>query len=254
MAVDIRKPLKKFIPHLVAAREQNLNEADIVVRLIKLLEDVLGYDGLSEITREMNLKDKYVDLAIKINGTVKFLIEAKSAGTDLRDRHIEQAERYAAENNIRWVLLTNGTVWNLYHLTFEEGIEYARAFSVDVTTDLDQSAECLALLHRNSVRKSGLDDFWAHRIALGPESIGRALFHEDALRLLRRDIRRREGLAIDEEDLAKALHDLLSVEAREIIGPLKIRRSRAPRQAKKTAAVVSPRAGEKAHESTDHKP
>ena len=27
-----------------------------------MLEDVLGYDGLSEITREMNLKDKYVDL------------------------------------------------------------------------------------------------------------------------------------------------------------------------------------------------
>ena len=158
MAIDVRKPLKKFIPHLIAARDQNLNEADIVVRLIKVLEDVLGYDGLSEITREMNLKDKYVDLAVKIDGTVKFLIEAKSAGTELRDRHIEQAERYAAENNIRWVLLTNGTVWNLYHLTFDEGIEYARAFSVDITTDFDQCAECIGLLHRTSVRNNGLDD------------------------------------------------------------------------------------------------
>lgn len=250
--VDIRKPLRKFIPHLLSARDQNLNEADIVVRLIKLLEDVLGYDGLSDITREMNLKDKYVDLAVKIDGTVKFLIEAKSAGTELRDRHIEQAERYAAENNIRWVLLTNGIVWNLYHLTFEEGIEYARAFSVDIIANpLDKCAECIGLLHRNSVRKSGLDDFWAHRVALGPESIGRALFHEDALRLLRRDIRRREGLAIDEEDLAKALHDMLSVESREVIGPLKIRRNRAPRQARKTAAVVTPEATEHPHESTD---
>jgi hypothetical protein len=58
MAVDVRKSLKKFIPHLIAARDQNLNEADIVVRLIKVLEDVLGYDGLAEITREMNMKDK----------------------------------------------------------------------------------------------------------------------------------------------------------------------------------------------------
>lgn len=250
-AVDIRKPLKKFIPHLIAARDQNLNEADIVVRLIKVLEDVLGYDGLSEITREMNMKDKYVDLAIKIDGTVKFLIEAKSAGTELRDRHIEQAERYAAENNIRWVLLTNGIVWNLYHLTFEEGIEYARAFSVDITGDVDNCAECLALLHRTSVRKSGLDDFWAHRVALGPASIGKALFHENALRLMRREIRRQEGLGVDEEDLAKAIHDMLSVEAREVIGPLKIRRPRAPRQAKKTAAVVSARSTEKAHEASD---
>lgn len=251
MAVDVRRSLKKFIPHLVAARDQNLNEADIVVRLIKVLENVLGYDGLSEITREMNLKDKYVDLAVKIDGTVKFLIEAKSAGTELRDRHIEQAERYAAENNIRWVLLTNGIVWNLYHLTFEEGIEYARAFSIDVTEDLDRCAECLALLHRNSVRKSGLEDFWAHRVALGPASIGRALFHENTLRLIRREVRKREGLAVDEEDLAKALHDMLSIEAREVIGPMKIRRQRAPRQPKKDAKVVNAEAAGRPHEATE---
>ena len=251
MAVDVRKPLKKFVPHLLAARDQNLNEADIVVRLIKVLEDVLGYDGLSEITREMNLKDKYVDLAVKIDGTVKFLIEAKSAGTELRDRHIEQAERYAAENNIRWVLLTNGIAWHLYHLTFEEGIEYARAFSVDITTDLDRCAECIGLLHRTSVRKNGLEHFWAHRVALGPASIGRALFHENTLRLMRREIRRKEGLAIDEEDLAKAIHDMLSVEAREVIGPMKIRRQRTTRQPKKDAKVVDADAASKPHEATE---
>lgn len=251
MAIDVRKPLKKFIPHLIAARDQNLNEADTVQRLVKVLEGVLGYDGLSEITREMQVKDKYVDLAIRVDGTVKFLIEAKSAGTELRDRHIDQAQHYAAENNIRWVLLTNGITWNLYHLTFDEGIEYARAFSVDVTGDVDRCAECLGLLHRTSVRKGGLEDFWAHLVALGPASIGRALFHEDALRLLRREIRKREGLSIDEEDLAKAIHDILSVEAREVIGPLKIRRPRAPRQAKKTSAVVSTEGTGTAHEETD---
>jgi len=36
MAIDVRTPLKKFIPHLIASRDQNLNEADIVVRLIKV--------------------------------------------------------------------------------------------------------------------------------------------------------------------------------------------------------------------------
>jgi len=253
MPIDIKRPLKKFIPHLVSARDQNLNEADIVVRLIKVLEDVLGYDGLQEITREMNVKDKFVDLAVKIDGTVRFLIEAKSAGTELRDRHIEQAERYAAENNIRWVLLTNGTVWNLYHLTFEEGIEYARAFSVDIAMELDKCAECIGLLHRTNVRKGGLDEFWAHRVALGPASIGRALFHENTLRLMRREIRRKEGLTVDEEDLAKALHEMISVEAREVLGPMKIRRTRAPRQARKTAKIVDAEAVEKPHEATEDK-
>jgi hypothetical protein len=44
MAVDVCKPRQKFVPHLLAARDQDLNEADIVVRLVKVFEDVLGYD------------------------------------------------------------------------------------------------------------------------------------------------------------------------------------------------------------------
>lgn len=228
MAVDTRRSLKKFLPHLLQAKNDNLNEADTVQRVIKVFEDVLGYSALEEITRESNIKDKYVDLAIKIDGTIKLLVEVKSAATALRDRHIEQAERYAAEGNYRWVVLTNGTAWNLYHLTFEEGIEYERVFALDLGADegFDEAAECLALLHRQSVRKGQHDDHWAHRGAMNPASIAKALFSEDTLRVIRRDIRKREGLLVDEEDLATALHQMMSSDARELMGPLRIRRRR----------------------------
>jgi len=223
--VDIRKPLKRYLPHLLQAQADNLNEADTVQRLIKVLEDVFGYDPMGEITRESAVKDKFVDIALKVDGKVRLLIEAKSAGTTLRDRHIEQAQAYAANSNIRWVLLTNGVAWNLYHLTFEEGIESVLAYSVDLSGGVtDKDAEQLALLHRAAMRKDELESYWEHRTALGAASIGRALFAEECLRFVRREIRRREGLLIDEEDIAKALHDMLCVEAREAIGPLKIRR------------------------------
>lgn len=154
MPLDIRKPLRKFLPHLVKAREDNLNEADTVQRIIKVFEDVLGYDPLTEITRESQVKDKYVDIAIKIEGNIRLLVEAKSAATVLRDRHIEQAQHYAAQANIPWVLLTNGLVWNLYHLSFEEGIDYVRVFAVDLAEDdIDKAADCLSLLHRQSIKK-----------------------------------------------------------------------------------------------------
>lgn len=52
MAVDIRKDLKKFLPHLLKAQEDNLNEADTIQRLVKFFEDVLGYDAMTEITQE----------------------------------------------------------------------------------------------------------------------------------------------------------------------------------------------------------
>jgi predicted type IV restriction endonuclease len=245
MAVDIRRSLKKFVPHLLAAREQNLNEADTVQRLVKFLEDVLGYDAMSEITREKQVKDRYVDLAIKIDGTVRFLIEAKSAGTILRDRHIEQAEHYAAQDNIRWVLLTNGVVWNLYHLTFEEGIESTRVFSVDLSSGdvTDDHSNCLSLLHRQSVRKDALEEHWRHKVALHPASLGKSLFNEDVLRMIRRDIRKREGLQVDEEDLVIALHELFSSETREQMGPPRVRRRRKAKKAEPAITAAELLAG-----------
>ncbi len=237
MAVDIRKPLKKYIPHLLKAQTDNLNEADTVRRLLKVFEDVFGYDPMSEISSEASIKDKFVDVALKVEGTIRLLVEVKSAGSTLRDRHIEQAQAYAANANIRWVLLTNGVVWSLFHLTFEEGIEAVPAFTVDLSSEdwVEKGADCLALLHHQSMRKDELDEYWKHRAALSPESIAQALFTEEALKFIRRLIRRNEGMLIDEEDLATALHEMLSTAARERIGPLKIRRRR---RTKRTPAEV----------------
>jgi predicted type IV restriction endonuclease len=238
MSVDIRHSLKKIIPILLQAKEENLNEADTVQRIILVFENVLGYDPLTEITRELAIKSKYVDLALKVDGVIKLLVEAKSAGTDLRDRHIEQAKSYAAESNIRWVVLTNGVNWNLYHLSFEEGIDTILVFSLDLASDdLDKDADCLALLHEQNVRKGEHEEYWKKHTALDAQSLGRALYTDTVLRLIRREIRKREGILLDEEDLAKAIHDMLSDDAREKMGPMRIRRKK-PRVLKKIDPIV----------------
>lgn len=243
MPPDITKALKKYVPILLQAQRDNMNEADTVQRLIKVFEDVLGYDSLSEISREAQMKNKYVDVALKVDGVVRLLVEAKAAGVVLRDRHIEQAQSYASRNNFQWVLLTNGVCWNLYHLTFEEGIEYERAFAVDLSVleQFNESASLLSVLHRVAIKKGEHEGFWQKRRALGSASIGRALFQEGVLRLLRREIRRNEGLLIDSEDLAKALHGMFSLEAREQIGPVKIRRkrTRSPKARGASAAALA---------------
>jgi len=224
---SIRGALRKVLPHLLRAQEQNLNEAETVRRVVKVFAEVLGYDDMSEISREHLIKSKYVDIAIKLDGVVKLLVEVKSAATPLRDRHIEQARSYAAEGNIRWVVLTNGGAWTLYHLTFEEGIEYDCAFAIDLSKDDTQKAiAALALLHRKSVGRNVHEDFWEKKCALGPQSLGKALFTDSVLRPLRREIRRSEGISIDEEDLVAALKEMFSADAREQMGPIKVRRRR----------------------------
>lgn len=229
-----RKPLKQFRRHFLEAREAGLNEADTVLRLCRFFEEVLGYDGLQDISREAEMKHKYVDICLKIDGRVRLLVEVKAASQQLRDRHIDQAQTYASQNNYRWVVLTNGVDWHLYHLTFDEGIEYERVFDVSLASDdlLEEAADKIGLIHKRAVSKGQLDGYWEKTAALGPSSIGGALFRENVLMLIRREIRRATGMLIDREDLAKALHEMFSTEAHEQIGPVRIRRRRKPTRRK----------------------
>jgi len=243
MDSKMKSAIKKLIPFLKQAQAENLNEADTVMRIIKVFETALGYNTLTEISRETHMKGKYVDIAIKIDGVIRLLIEAKAAGVTLRDRHIEQAEAYASRNNYRWVLLTNGIVWNLYHLTFEEGIEYERVFSVDVTdVPIEKTAELLGLLSKPSLKKGLHEKYWERKSALGAAVVGRCLFHEDVLRLVRREIKRESGVSIDPEDLVAAIHSLLSLEAREQVGPAKLRRKKPLKPSTSKQGLNRPRA------------
>lgn len=188
---------------------------------------MLGYDPITEISFEAQMKNKYVDMALKTDGIIRLLIEVKAAGVTLRDRHIEQAQMYASQNNYRWVLLTNGVTWNLYHLEFEEGIEYEKAFSVDLREpNFDEAADKLAILHRQAIKKGELDDYWRRRVAMSPDSLGKSLFTENVLRFIRTEIRKQQGLLVDIEDLGIALHGLFTAEARELMGPMRIRKRR----------------------------
>jgi hypothetical protein len=227
MAADIKASLKKYLPHVLKAKEDNLSEADTSMRLVKIFEDVLGYDALSEITKEKQIKSKYVDIAIKINNVIKYLVEVKAADVALREKHIDQAISYAANSNIKWVLLSNGVEWNLYHLSFDEGIETELAFSVNLETDnIDKAVAFIGLLHRQSIMRGGLEEFWQQKVALNPGSIGRAIFTEDVIKYIRKEIKRKEGISIDIEDLGKAMHSMFSQEVREQIGPFKIKKKK----------------------------
>ncbi|HEX3716358.1 MAG TPA: type I restriction enzyme HsdR N-terminal domain-containing protein [Verrucomicrobiae bacterium] len=239
MKINIIHDLRKYLPFLLKAKSDNLNEADTSQRVSKVLESVLGYDPMTEISREVEIRSKYVDLAVKLDGVVKFYVEIKSAGTPLKDRHIEQCERYAAETNLHWVLLTNGVDWNLYHLTFDEGIEYDLAFSVTLADELlAKDSELLGLLHKTSIKTGELEAFWEHWTALSPASIGKALFTEDTMLLMRREIRRKHGLLIGVEDIAAAIHSMFTPEAKELVGPPKIRIKKTTKGANGKASQV----------------
>jgi predicted type IV restriction endonuclease len=235
MPVDITKDFKKFIPIFRKTFEQNINEAETSLRISKFFEDVLGYDIFEEISKEHMIKDRYVDYAIKLEGRIEYLVEVKQGGIKLREKHIEQASNYAANSGVEWVVLTNGRFWLLYHLTFDEGIQSDLVWSVDVLEDNPKvSAPKIALLHKKSVSKGELDDYLVKLETLSPKSTIEGIFQEDTLKLITKHLRQVSGVRVDEQDLADNIKKMLSKEAWEEIGDVKIKRKRRTVRPRKT--------------------
>lgn len=230
MPVDILKDLKKYVPIFQQAHDQSINEAETSTRISKFLEDVLGYDVFSEISREHVVKERNVDYAIKLNGTVKLFIEVKQAGISLKEKHIEQAENYAANSGVPWVLLTNGIYWQLYHLDFDEGIQSDLVISVDLKDgDIKEAAQMLGILHKKSILKGELETFYEKVQTLSPKSIVQALFHESTLKVIRACLKNSHGIRVDEQEIVENIRKMISKETWETIGDVKITRKRKAR-------------------------
>jgi len=201
------------------------------LRIGKFFEEVLGYDIFQEISKEHTVKDRYVDYAIKINGKIMFFVEVKQSGITLKKWHIEQASNCAANADIPWVLLTNGRFWQLYHLTFDEGIQSDLIWLTDITeNDTRESSSLISLLHRKSIVKGELEDFYTKTKALSPKSIVQAIFQEDALRIIRRNLKLISGVSVDEEELVHSIKGMISKDAWEEIGDIKIKRKKRPQK------------------------
>lgn len=218
---SVLNQLRRFATAFREARDRGANESDTMMFMVRFFEEVLGYDSLKgEISKELAIRDKYCDVALRIDGVVRILVEGKSAAIkDLVDKHIDQAENYASKAGIRWVLLANGIEWRLYHLSWgeNEGITHDLAWQSNLLEELEADPEALwdklSLLSRTSVEKGLLDEFWEHKKALSRGSIVRALFHEIVLRKVRQVLNKNAPARLDLEDVFVAVRESLSKES-----------------------------------------
>lgn len=229
METQISTGLKRYAKIFREAADKNLNEADTVMRLVRFFEEVLGYDGFNEITREQAVKGTYVDIALKVDGEIRILVEAKAAGIQLRESHTQQAQNYAANRGIPWVLLTNGCRFILYRIELDGAIEATEVFDVDITTDGPKAVEMLSLIHRKAMRKGAeLDRFYKLQRTLSADMILKALATESVVTAVRRELRAITGSLVPEDDVFEAMKSVIRPDALPDIAALKIRRRPKP--------------------------
>lgn len=203
--------LKRYQAILTDAKSRDISESDTVIILVDMLAELLGYKKHIEITTEFAIRGTYVDLAVKVGSDIRFLIEAKAINVDLKDNHIKQAIDYGANHGIEWVVLTNGTVWQVYKIHFKQPIDKSLIFEVDLLNTSPkniQLLECFGTLSREGFTQSSMTAFFQQQQATSKYSLAALLTTENMLLALKKELKKLSStIKVDDEFLKSTLQN-----------------------------------------------
>ena len=229
VAERITTQLRRYQPILVAAKTRDINESDTAAIIYDMLADILGYKKFSEITTEFVIRNTYVDLAVKVDDEVRFLIEAKPINSHLKESYVKQAIDYGANHGIEWVIFTNAAVWRFYKIHFQKRIDKSLIYEVDLTTVSPRDSntiECFGTLAREESTQQSMTTFFQQQQAIGRFSLAAALLSDSMLRALRRELKQvAPKIKVDEGQLKSILEN--EVLKREVVDTDEAARARA---------------------------
>ena len=188
--------IKRFKPIVSKAKDKDVNESDTVAIIMDILSEVFGYDKYSEITSEFAIKKTYCDLALKINGQPRVLLEAKAAGLNLKEQHIKQAVDYGSNSGIEWVILSNSVKWMVYRIIFGRPVSAELVYEFDITEinpKKESDLELLFYLTKEAMSKTGkasLDEFHNHKQMINKFVVAQTLLTDPVLDVIRKTIKK----------------------------------------------------------------
>ena len=196
VSTRITEGVKRFKPIVTKARDMDINESDTVSIILDILQEVFGYDKYTEITSEYAIKKTFCDLAVKLNGQPRLLIEVKAAGLNLKEQHIKQAVDYGANAGVEWVILSNSVRWVVYRIIFGKPVVSELVYDFDFTqinTKKDSDMELLFYLTKEAMSKAGkssLDEYHSHKQVLNRFVISQILLSDPVLDAIRKTVKK----------------------------------------------------------------
>lgn len=193
------------------AKARDVNEADTVSIIKGILEEAFGWDRFSEITSEYAIRGTYCDLAIKVDESIKYLIEVKAAGIALKESHMRQTIQYGASIGMPWVLLTNGTEWQVYKIKFEKPLSHdlvAEFDFVGLNPSRDDTLDTLYMLTKEGVEKEIREEYYKRIQTLNRFTVGHLLLSPTVIKSVRKELRGMfDGLKVEEEQLTEIIKE-----------------------------------------------
>jgi len=197
--VAVRR-LADSLPGLIA---RDANEADTRLLVTGFLCDGLGY-GRGDLTTEYQAEGEFAGYGVRAGRQPVAFIEIKRAAASLSAKHLRQAEMHAASEGAEWLILTNGQVWQAWHLTAGLPAVLDIVLEVDVLGENGpaQPADALFYLSREAFSRHAIDELWHVKAATSARSIGTVITSDPVIDQIRKELRRRTGHDMDPAELS----------------------------------------------------
>lgn len=185
--------IKKYQKVALSHQKADVAEADTVTLVKDILSDVFGYDKYEELTSEHQIKATYCDLAIRVAGQLRLLVEVKSAGSSLADNHLRQVIDYGAHQGIHWVILTNSVEWRLIRIYVAHQISHEEVCRFNLTEVNPKNSEHLGQLYlfaKEGLSTDAMDAFHQQAQLFNRFTVAQILRSEPVLAVARRELRR----------------------------------------------------------------
>ncbi|MDQ8036761.1 MAG: type I restriction enzyme HsdR N-terminal domain-containing protein [Pedobacter sp.] len=211
--------IKTFQAVAQSHRERDVSEADTVTLIKDVMAVCFGYDKYTELTSEQQIKGTYCDLAVKIEGKIKYLIEVKAAGVNLNESHLRQAINYGVTQGIEWIVLTNSIEWRLYRIKFGQPVEHEEISSfslVNINIRNEEDQKKVFLLCREGLSSDAMDEYHQHMQIFNKFTVAQVIITDPVVSAIRKELKRLfPDVKIDHEHISDILsNDVLK---REVI-------------------------------------
>jgi hypothetical protein len=205
----IKAGIKKYSKHIADLGARDANEGDTRLMITDFLCDVLGYDKYNDLTTEKMVKGEFADYGIRIDNEMMGFIEVKRAKTKLGPKQLRQVQSYAANEGVEWMILTNGSEWQVYHLSDTVPLVNELLFIVDLLGPEPPAVKSkwLFYLTREAMKRNQMDELWKARRATCPKALGQLLRSPAVVDSMRKELWRASGYRVEPEEIVRLLEE-----------------------------------------------
>ncbi len=205
----IRAAVKRFNKPLSDLVGRDANEGDTRLLVTDFLCEGMGYDKYEDLTTEYQVKGEFADYGLRIEKQLLAFIEVKRCTQKLDARHLRQVQMYAVNEGVEWMILTNGQVWQAWHMTAGLPVVVELALEVELLGAGSSAAKGDALFYlcKEAFKRRLIDDLWRARAATSPKSLANVILSGAVIEEIRKELRRRTGHNAEPSEISRILRD-----------------------------------------------